>query len=48
MINFYPSFLVPPGMNSTIETIMAHINHVVDLIGPDHVGLGGDFDGIER
>ncbi len=24
---------------------MEHIDHVVKLVGPDHVGLGSDFDG---
>ena len=23
-----------------------HIDHIVNLVGPDHVGLGSDFDGI--
>jgi membrane dipeptidase len=23
-----------------------HIDHIVGLVGPDHVGLGSDFDGI--
>jgi membrane dipeptidase len=23
-----------------------HIDHIVELVGPDHVGLGSDFDGI--
>jgi membrane dipeptidase len=27
------------------EDIIAHIDHVVKLVGPDHVGLGSDFDG---
>ena len=27
------------------ETIIEHIDHVVKLVGPDHVGLGSDFDG---
>src|SRR5271163_3270429 len=27
------------------EGIIAHIDHVVKLVGPDHVGLGSDFDG---
>lgn len=26
-------------------TIAAHVRHVVDLVGDDHVGLGSDFDG---
>jgi len=27
------------------EKIVEHIDHVVKLVGPDHVGLGSDFDG---
>jgi len=27
------------------EKIIDHIDHVVRLVGPDHVGLGSDFDG---
>jgi membrane dipeptidase len=27
------------------ERIVEHIDHVVKLVGPDHVGLGSDFDG---
>jgi membrane dipeptidase len=27
------------------ERIIAHIDHVVKLVGADHVGLGSDFDG---
>ena len=29
------------------ELIADHIDHVVDLVGIDHVGIGSDFDGIE-
>ena len=25
---------------------MDHIEHVIRLVGPEHVGLGSDFDGI--
>lgn len=28
------------------KVIVDHIDHVVDLVGIDHVGLGSDFDGI--
>jgi membrane dipeptidase len=28
------------------KRIVDHIDHVVDLVGADHVGLGSDFDGI--
>jgi membrane dipeptidase len=27
--------------------IVDHIDHIVGLVGIDHVGLGSDFDGIE-
>ena len=29
------------------KLIADHIDHVVDLVGIDHVGLGSDYDGIE-
>jgi len=30
-----------------IEILMKHFDHIVKLIGIDHVGIGSDFDGIE-
>jgi membrane dipeptidase len=27
--------------------LIDHIDYIVRMIGPDHVGLGSDFDGIE-
>ena len=45
-INFYPPFLtVAP--QATIDDVVRHILHVVELVGPEHVGLGSDFDGID-
>jgi membrane dipeptidase len=29
-----------------ISDVVAHIDHVVSLVGVDHVGLGSDFDGV--
>jgi membrane dipeptidase len=29
-----------------ISHVVAHIDHVVKLVGTDHVGLGSDFDGV--
>jgi membrane dipeptidase len=29
------------------EKIIDHIDHVVKLVGADHVGLGSDFDGAD-
>lgn len=30
----------------SIDILIDHIDHIARLIGPDHVGLGSDFDGI--
>lgn len=35
-----------PAPRASINGIVAHIQHVRDVAGVDHVGLGGDFDGI--
>jgi len=31
---------------ATIGDVLAHIDHVVGLVGVDHVGLGSDFEGV--
>jgi membrane dipeptidase len=30
---------------TTIDTVVAHVDHMVRLVGPDHVGFGSDLDG---
>ncbi len=30
-----------------LEVLMQHFDHIVKLIGVDHIGLGSDFDGID-
>ena len=34
-----------PGERTTLQELVDHIDHVVELIGVDHVGIGTDFDG---
>ena len=50
-INFYPYFLDDGydggGQRPSYKRIADHIDHVVSLVGVDHVGIGSDFDGIE-
>jgi membrane dipeptidase len=36
-----------PRPRATIDDVVAHIQHVRDVAGIDHVGLGGDFDGVD-
>ncbi len=43
-MNFAPSFVHPT--NATVGGVVDHIDHIIGLVGPDHVGLGSDFDGI--
>ncbi len=31
---------------ANVDTVLDHIDHVVDLIGIDHVGIGSDYDGV--
>lgn len=31
-----------------LADVVAHIDHVVNLVGVDHVGIGSDFDGVLR
>jgi membrane dipeptidase len=46
MITFVPQFLTSND-EATIGDVADHIEHVVNLAGIDHVGLGSDYDGIE-
>lgn len=49
-INFYPYFLdsaFDGQHRPSFRLIADHIDHVVKLVGIDHVGIGSDYDGIE-
>ncbi len=35
-----------PPEGTPLSLLLDHIDHVIDLVGPDHVGLGSDWDGI--
>jgi membrane dipeptidase len=36
-----------PAPRATLSEAADHIDHIRDVAGIDHIGLGGDFDGIE-
>jgi len=36
-----------PKPRATLDDVVAHIEHLREVAGIDHVGLGGDYDGIE-
>jgi membrane dipeptidase len=45
MVTFVPSFL-REGVRATVADVADHIEHIVQVAGVDHVGIGSDFDGI--
>ena len=47
-MNFAPHFLRKRGREegASVKDVADHIDHIVELVGVDHVGLGSDYDGI--
>jgi membrane dipeptidase len=43
-MNFAPDFVAKDG--TSVEKLVDHIDYIVKKVGPNHVGLGSDFDGI--
>ena len=37
-----------PAPLATLEDVVAHLEHIREVAGIDHVGLGGDYDGVDR
>jgi membrane dipeptidase len=36
----------PEGVTATVAQVADHIDHVREVAGIDHVGVGGDYDGV--
>ncbi|XP_015178844.1 PREDICTED: dipeptidase 1-like [Polistes dominula] len=47
MVTFY-NYFVKCGPEATISDVAEHIYYIKNLIGVDHIGVGGDFDGINK
>ncbi len=49
-INFAQPFIMGENNDAfeTIKDVVTHINHIRDVTGIDHIGLGSDFDGISN
>jgi membrane dipeptidase len=43
-VNFYPAFTG----GATLAAVLDHIDHLVAVMGEDHVALGSDFDGFTQ
>lgn len=44
---FASIFITPGGENATLARFLDHVDHLVQMAGPQHVGLGSDFDGTD-
>lgn len=44
-VSIYPLFL---GKEENLSVVIRHIEHFLSLGGENHIGIGTDFDGIER
>ena len=42
---YFPLFI---GEGATLEHLVGHVEHLAKLVGVEHIGLGSDFDGIDR
>ncbi|XP_076170220.1 dipeptidase 1 isoform X2 [Ptiloglossa arizonensis] len=47
MVTFY-NYFVKCGSQATVSDVAEHIYYIRNLIGVDHIGVGGDFDGINK
>ncbi len=46
-VNYCQSFLRDKSEEAMISDLVDHIDHMVEIMGIDHVGLGSDFDGAD-
>lgn len=47
MVTFY-NYFVKCGPQASVSDVAEHIYYIRNLIGVDHIGVGGDFDGINK
>ncbi len=47
MVTFVPEYLSPDS-TASVATVADHIDYIRDVAGIDHIGIGGDYDGISQ
>ncbi|MEZ0163536.1 dipeptidase [Kineococcus sp. LSe6-4] len=48
MVTFVPAFVAAPGADrATLHDVVRHLEHAREVVGIEHVGLGGDYDGTD-
>lgn len=45
MVTFVPDFVSATPEAASLSDVADHIDHVREVVGPAHVGIGGDYDG---
>lgn len=45
-VNFYPDFVM--GEGSDVDDVILHIEHFLEIGGENNIGIGSDFDGIDK
>jgi len=46
-VNFYPAFLTHEN-EARLSDVVRHITHIAEVAGVESIGIGSDFDGIDR
>jgi membrane dipeptidase len=44
-VNSYPAYVSDREGGPNFDDYMAHVLHILEVVGPDHVGFGADWDG---
>lgn len=44
-LNYYHSFIVEEGESATVDDLLRHVHHFLELGGEDVIALGSDYDG---
>lgn len=45
MVTFVPDFVSPEPEQATLGQVADHVDHIREVAGLEHVGIGGDYDG---
>ena len=45
---YYPPFIKKDTDYVTLDDLVQHVKYLAELVGIEHIGLGSDFDGIDR
>jgi len=44
-VTFVPAFIADDRKQATLDRLLDHVDHIAQVAGIDHVGIGSDFDG---